>query len=125
MLVLALGFVGAIPARSQVSAPPPVPRAANLELDSTTSLYPGVMETMTPVLVHAFTGWVQQAGAQVVRVSVFERDGWVPRTVTEISRQPEPRACAPSQLGERTVFRSMSEALSSIIRKRNFLSVVR
>ena len=111
MLVLAVGLMGALPARSQAPASAPPAHVANLELDSTTSLYPSVMETITPVLVRAFTGWVQQARAQVVRVTLFERDGWLPRTVTEIIRNVQPSACAASQLGERSVFRSMSEAL--------------
>jgi hypothetical protein len=109
MLLLALSFAGATLARAQSVTRVTTPMA-DLRLDSTASLFRSVADSMSPILVHAITLWVQQEGAQIVRVSTFERDGWLPRTIMEISRTATPGACA-SQLGERAIFRGMSEAL--------------
>jgi hypothetical protein len=115
MLALAIGLTlmpavyGQVP---QPSTPSAVSQdvVADLRLDSTTSLYPSISNTITPVLTNSFYIWSSQVAARRLRVSTFERDGWLPRTIAELFLKGTPQECVPGH-GEGIMFRGISEAL--------------
>jgi hypothetical protein len=109
VLVLAASLLGTSVARAQ--APPPTAplRISTLVADCTASLFPSVATTMGPIVARSFTTWTEQMGSRLVRVSSFERDGWLPRTILQTTRIET--ACAPTQ-GERAVFRGIGDALA-------------
>jgi hypothetical protein len=95
VLVLATSLFGTSTARAQAPPPSPPIRIAGLTMDSTTSVYPSVATTMGPVIANSFMIWVEQMGSDVVRVSTFERDGWLPRTVFQTPRTTQSPARPP------------------------------
>jgi hypothetical protein len=112
--LVAVGLSFAHPAVAQVRTArmPAADIGSELRLDSTTSLYPSIASTITPVLATSFYGWSEQVGARRIRVSTFERDGWLPRPVAQTAMKDLSNACAPSNGGEKTIFRGMAEALA-------------
>jgi hypothetical protein len=108
-LILATTLLGTAVAHAQTLPPTEPVKISSLNADSTTSIFPTITATMGPIIAQSFTIWTEQIGAHVVRVSTFERDGWLPRTILQTTRNV-PTACAPT-LGERAVFKGMSDAL--------------
>ena len=108
-LILAATLFGAMPARAQALQPSEPVRIANLTLDSTSSLFPSVTETMTPIIATAFATWTEAMGFTNLRVSTFERDGWVPRVILQTTRTPNAQ-CATTRT-EGSVFRGMRDAI--------------
>ena len=84
---------------------------ADIRLDSTTSIYPSIASTITPVLANSFYNWAGQLGIRRLRVSAFERDGWLPRTITQMEMNGAPEECSPSGGAEKNIFRGISEAI--------------
>jgi hypothetical protein len=107
--IVAATLLGTAVARAQALPPIEPIRISTLTADSTTSVFPTVTTTMGPIIAKTFTIWTEQMDSHVVRVSAFERDGWLPRTVFQTTRNT-PAACTPA-LGERAVFKGMSDAL--------------
>jgi hypothetical protein len=116
LLVLTIGLVcSGSAAHAQATmypAGPAVPQdlLAELRLDSTTSVYASVAETINLALARSFYAWAEQEGVHRLRVATFERDGWLPRTIDEMKIEGIPESCAADQ-GERSLFRGISEAM--------------
>jgi voltage-gated potassium channel Kch len=106
--ILFASLLGTMTARAQAPQPIEPVRIANLTLDSTTSLFPSVAETMTPIIARAFATWTAQMEFTTLRVSTFERDGWLPRIILQTTWNPA-NLCATT-IAEGNVFRGMREA---------------
>jgi len=116
LLILVIGLTFAPMARAQIM-PPPARAAlvqdtlADMRLDSTTSLYPSIASTITPVLANSFYIWAGQTGTRRLRISTFERDGWLPRTIAQVAVNGMPEECVPASRTEKQIFRGISESL--------------
>jgi hypothetical protein len=108
-LILGAVLLGPAVAHAQTLPPTERVKSSILRVDSTSSIFPTIIDTMGPIIAQSFTTWTEQIGAHVVRVSTFERDGWLPRTILQTTWNM-PSACAPIQ-GERTIFKGMADAL--------------
>jgi hypothetical protein len=121
LAVMIMALSSAIPVRAQTARPAiasvgavvsqnPNP-VGEAQIDSTSSVYPTISATITPILASSFYAWAGQLGVHRLRVSAFERDGWLPRIITEVAVGDTPSECTPSGKSEGSIFRGIDDIL--------------
>jgi hypothetical protein len=105
-LTLGIVLFGIPAARAQYTPPAPI---SIVDVDSTASIFPSVASTLGPTVAQAVTTWSEQNDSHILRVATFERDGWLPRTIMQTTRNI-PIACTPTG-GEHAIFKGINDAI--------------